>query len=78
MSELPTVTGTEAIAALSRAGFETDRITGSHHVLKKAGHRFNLAIPVHGRRPLKRGTLRRLIRDAGLTVDEFCALLAGD
>ncbi len=75
MSELPPVTGRQAIAAFRKAGFEVVRIRGSHHVLKKAGHRYLLTVPVHGSNPLKPGTLRRLIRDAGLTVEQFAQLL---
>jgi len=41
--------------------------------MKKPGCRFLLTVPLH--KELDRGTLRRLIRDAGLTVDEFVALL---
>jgi predicted RNA binding protein YcfA (HicA-like mRNA interferase family) len=72
---LPNVTGQEAIRAFQRAGFALDRISGSHHVLKKVGHPFVLSVPVHGKKVLKSGTLRSLIRTAGLTVDEFCDLL---
>ncbi len=75
MSELPTVTGREAIQAFARAGFIEHHIKGSHHVLKKTGLLFQLTVPVHGKMPLKKGTLRRLIRDAGLTVGEFTDLL---
>jgi predicted RNA binding protein YcfA (HicA-like mRNA interferase family) len=75
MANLPSVTGEQAVAAFGRIGFTLDRIRGSHHVLKRAGHRNNLSVPVHGNKPVKRGTLRSLIRDAGLTVEEFCKLL---
>ncbi|MFO0802166.1 MAG: type II toxin-antitoxin system HicA family toxin [Gemmataceae bacterium] len=71
MAKLPVVTGAEAIAAFERVGFSVARIDGSHHSMKRDGHRFVLTIPVHGRKPLKPGTLRSLIRAAGLTVDEF-------
>ena len=46
---------------------------GSHLVLVKEGVRANLSIPQH--KELSIGTLRALIRSAGLTVDEFLALL---
>ena len=75
MSEPPMVTGREAIQAFARAGFIEHHIKGSHRVLKKTGHLFQLTVPVHGKMPLKKGTLRRLIRDAGLTVEEFADLL---
>lgn len=75
MAKLPTVTGGQAVAAFVRAGFALARIDGSHHVLTRPGHRLNLSVPVHGNRPIASGTLRKLIRDAGLTVDAFIALL---
>lgn len=75
MSELPAVTGREAIKAFQTVGFEVARVEGSHHILKKPGHPFNLSIPVHGNKPLKRGTVRRLIRDAGLSVKQFVEVL---
>lgn len=71
MSSLPRVTGSQAIAAFERAGFVVDRICGSHHIMKKDGHRNALSVPVHGSKDLKGGTLRGLIRASGLTVDEF-------
>lgn len=75
MSELPTIQGKQAIAAFSRDGFSVVRINGSHHVMKKPGHLYLLVVPVHGTKALKPGTLRSLIRTAGLTVEEFVQLL---
>ena len=39
--------------------------------MSKPGHRFILTVPVHGSKPIKPGTLRSLIRNAGISVDEF-------
>ena len=72
---MPSVTGDEAISAFGKVGFVLDRIRGSHHILKRAGHPYALSVPVHGKKTLKTGTLRSLIRDAGLTVEEFESLL---
>jgi len=77
MSELPTVTGSQAVKAFEALGFQLDRVKGAHHVLVKPGHRFHLSVPVHGTDSLKRGTLRSLIRAAGVTVDDFRAALSG-
>ncbi len=71
MSELPRVTGPEAISAFEKFGFVVARISSSHHVMKKPGHRYNLSVPVHGKKTIKPGTLRTLITDAGITVEEF-------
>ena len=46
---------------------------GSHVVMVKTGMRVNLSIPQH--KELSVGTLRALIRNSGLTVDEFLAML---
>ena len=75
MSKLPAVTGLEAIRAFARVGFEEIHVKGSHHVLKKPDHPNRLSVPVHGSRPLKKGTLRSLIRAAGISVERFVSLL---
>jgi len=73
MTRLPTVSGRQAVAAFESAGFEVRRQRGSHIVLVKPGFPETLSVPDH--RQLKPGTLRALIRKAGLTVDEFVALV---
>ena len=75
MPKLPPVTGPLAIVAFGRAGFRLDRVKSSHHILVREGWPNVLSVPVHGNRPVAKGTLRSLIRDAGLTVAEFIALL---
>jgi predicted RNA binding protein YcfA (HicA-like mRNA interferase family) len=73
---LPAVNARQVLAALRRAGFVLDRITGSHHVLVHASDaRRAVTVPFHGARSLKPGTLRNIIRQAGLTVEEFRSLL---
>jgi predicted RNA binding protein YcfA (HicA-like mRNA interferase family) len=62
------------VAALRRAGFEVDHQSGSHAILYKPGHANPVTVPIHAR-DLKTGTLRRIIKDAGLTVEQFTALL---
>src|SRR5437667_7470178 len=63
---LPSVRAREVIRALERAGFAVSRISGSH---------CRLVHPTDGSIDLKRGTLRGIITQAGLTVAEFTALL---
>ncbi|NQT13219.1 MAG: type II toxin-antitoxin system HicA family toxin [Planctomycetes bacterium] len=75
MPDLPSISGREAVRAFERAGFSLDRVKGSHHILKKPGHRNALSVPVHGNKNVKKGTLRALIKAAGLTEDEFIAFL---
>ncbi len=68
MSDVPCVSGTEAIGALCKDGFEVVRISGSHHILKKSGMANTVSVPIHGSRALKRGTLRGIVRQAGMTM----------
>jgi predicted RNA binding protein YcfA (HicA-like mRNA interferase family) len=75
MPSAPKVTGAEAIAAFEKAGFRHARTAGSHHILKKSGHRYTLSVPVHGARPLGTGLLKAQVEAAGLTMEEFQALL---
>lgn len=75
MASLPSITAKEAVSAFEKIGFKFDRKTGSHYILKKKDFPLILSVPIHGNRTLKAGTLRSLIRDAGLSLDEFVALL---
>jgi predicted RNA binding protein YcfA (HicA-like mRNA interferase family) len=78
MPKLPTVTGREAIRAFERAGFCLDRVKGSHHIMRKDGPTRILTIPVHGSDALRPGTLRALIRQSGITVEQFLRYLRGE
>jgi predicted RNA binding protein YcfA (HicA-like mRNA interferase family) len=69
MAKLPVLSGADAVKAFQRAGWRQDRQRGSHVVLLKEGHMASLSIPQH--RELSPGTLRALIRAAGMTVGEF-------
>ena len=73
MPRVPEVSGRQAVAAFERAGFEVRRRRGSHVVMVKPGFPETLSVPDH--RQLRPGTLRALIRKAGLNVEEFLALL---
>lgn len=75
MSDLPPVDGKTAIKVFEAWGFSVVRVKSSHHVMKKEGHRNLLTVPVHGAKPLKKGTLRGLIKAAERTVDDFVATL---
>lgn len=73
MSVLPQVSGRQVVSALAKLGYERDRQNGSHIVLRQAAypHR-RLVVPDH--KEVAKGTLRAIIRQAGLTVEEFNAL----
>lgn len=73
MGKLNNISGKEASKAFQRAGWQPIGQVGSHLVLVKTGIRVNLSVPQH--KELSVGTLRALIRNAGLSVDEFLELL---
>jgi len=75
MPKLPVVSGDKVVKAFSKVGWVAVRQRGSHVIMVRENSVVTLSIPVHRNRPVKRGTLRDLIRDAGLTVEEFCELL---
>ena len=72
-SRLPRISGQECVRALSRAGFYTRRQRGSHIILRRDDPFAQVVVPDH--RELDTGTLRAIIRDAGLSVAEFGELL---
>ena len=73
MSKLPVVSGAECVKALKQLGFVVTRQRGSHIILVREEPKTSLTIPDH--KELDRGTLRAIIRQADLTVDEFVELL---
>ena len=73
MAELPRISGQEALRAFEKAGWSYVRRRGSHVIMIKSATPVNLSIPDH--KELDRGTLRKLIRLSGLTVEEFVDLL---
>ncbi|HEY3914919.1 MAG TPA: type II toxin-antitoxin system HicA family toxin [Verrucomicrobiae bacterium] len=72
MSKLPSCSGQDAIKAFKKVGYEVDHQTGSHIILRHPTMR-RLTVPNH--RELAKGTLRSLIREAGLTKEQFIELL---
>lgn len=73
MSNIPQISGSEAVKAFMKDGWAVVRTVGSHVTLKKPGVRAILTVPQH--KTLKKGTLSSLIKDSGLSVDEFKAFL---
>lgn len=73
MGELANIAGKSAVKAFQRAGWTMRDQVGSHVMMSKDGVRANLSVPQH--KELSVGTLRKLIRVAGLTVDQFLELL---
>ena len=73
MAALPSLSGERAVRVFQKAGWNKDRQRGSHVILIKQGHAASLSVPQH--RELAPGTLRALIRAAGMSVEEFAGLM---
>ena len=63
------MSGRKAVRAFERLGWQVARQRGSHIILIKEGQTATLSVPDH--KEVAKGTLRSLIRAAGITVDEF-------
>jgi predicted RNA binding protein YcfA (HicA-like mRNA interferase family) len=70
---LPVLSGREAVRAFEKFGWQFVRQSASHIIMVKEGEMVTLSIPDH--REVAKGTLRSLIRNAGLTVQEFVSAL---
>jgi len=73
MTKLPSISGKKCVTTLEKAGFETKRQRGSHVVLRRANPFAQVVVPLHDE--LDRGTLRAILRQCGLDVEEFVKLL---
>ena len=74
MSRLPVCKPFDVIRALSRAGFYLDHSTGSHRYFRHPNRPGIVTVPFH-RKDLKRGTLKSILEQAGLSTDEFIRLI---
>ncbi|MBN3873970.1 type II toxin-antitoxin system HicA family toxin [Nostoc sp. JL33] len=72
-STLPVLSGREVARVFESFGWEVARQSGSHIILVKEGELATLSVPEH--REVAKGTLRSLIRTAGLTVNEFVSAI---
>jgi predicted RNA binding protein YcfA (HicA-like mRNA interferase family) len=72
-SALPVLSGREVVRVFESFGWEFARQSASHMILVKEGEVATLSIPDH--REVAKGTLRSLIRTAGLTVNEFVSAI---
>lgn len=73
MAKLPSLSGRQVVKVFKSLGWTMIRQTGSHMILTKDAHPATLSVPDH--KEVAKGTLRSLIRSAGITVDEFLAAL---
>jgi len=75
LSRLPVVSGRELCKILKKIGYSIDHQTGSHIILRNENppHR-RLTVPDH--KEIAKGTLRSILRQSGLSADEFKDLIA--
>jgi len=74
LSKLPVISGKKLCKVLGKIGYSIDHQTGSHIILRHKNPPYRrLTVPEH--KEIAKGTLRAIIRQAGLTVDEFKRLL---
>mgnify|MGYP001206608682 CR=1 FL=1 len=69
MHKLPVLSGREVVQVFERLGWEVARQRGSHIVLVKKGYNITLSVPNH--KEIAKGTLRKLLNLAGISVEEF-------
>lgn len=74
MQKLPRLSGKEVIKTLSKAGFSIARQKGSHIILTKQTESGKKAVVVPNHKEVDKGTLLEIIRQAGLTKEEFLDL----
>jgi predicted RNA binding protein YcfA (HicA-like mRNA interferase family) len=72
---LPRVSGKETVRAQEHGGFIVHRVRGSHTVLRGPTGGDLIVVPVHANRDLPIGTLRSILNQARLSVDDFLELL---
>ncbi len=74
MTRMPQVTAQELVRFLKAQGFIEDRQSGSHLTLWHEGRKTSVTIPVHAGSDIGRGLAARILKDAGLSVEDFLRL----
>ncbi len=65
------ISGKQLAKILERHGWKLLRVHGSHHIYGKEGTVVRLSIPIHGKKPLKAGLLKHLLKMAGLQESDI-------
>jgi len=68
---MKSVSGKALCKIVERKGWLLKRVTGSHHIYTKQDNNAILSIPVHGNRDLPTGTLKSIMKDAGLSENDL-------
>ncbi|GIU70910.1 MAG: hypothetical protein KatS3mg003_0389 [Candidatus Nitrosocaldaceae archaeon] len=73
MTRLPRVSGIKVVKTLIKIGYRVDHQTGSHIILRHMDTHKRITVPRH--KELAKGTLRAILREADLSIEEFVRLL---
>lgn len=73
--KIPVITSKQLVRALKHAGFSEDRQKGSHLTLINSKTNKIVTIPIHTGVDIGKGLLKKIVTDAGLTIEEFYNLL---
>lgn len=75
MPKLPVLSGSDVIKALSKIGFVHVRTKGSHAILNKQTDKGKITIPVPLHKELAKGTLKSIMNQAGLSLEDLLKLV---
>jgi predicted RNA binding protein YcfA (HicA-like mRNA interferase family) len=76
MTKIPVLTSREVIKGLKEAGFEFDRqAKGSHEIWYNPGTKRSTTIPNHPGVEIPKGTLKAILKQAGISLEDFVQLL---
>lgn len=75
MPKIPIISGEKLIKALKKDNFILNRIRGSHHILIHKEKQVTVSVPFHKGKTLGKGITLAIIKDAGLTIEDFLKLL---
>ncbi|MBI2208377.1 type II toxin-antitoxin system HicA family toxin [Candidatus Woesearchaeota archaeon] len=75
MPKLPVLSGKDIIKVLSKIGFEHVRTKGSHAILNKQTEKGKVTVPVPLHKELAKGTLKSIMKQAGLSLEDLLKLL---
>lgn len=64
------LSGKDLAKLLERHGWSLLRVQGSHHIYGKPGSKVRLSVPIHGNKPLKKGLLSHLLKQAEIPESE--------
>ena len=68
---MKSISGKDLCKIVERNGWKLKRVTGSHHIYAKKGAKAILSIPVHSNRDVPIGTLKGILKDAGLSEKDI-------